>query len=100
MKFDRLACFGTTPHQIEWAGMPVFLLGEPSWHSARSVVNLGFLARIPTSANDFRNEFRVRATIGGTPLHGGEQDPLPKLTQAARQQTALRANRKMWKTTA
>lgn len=100
MKFDRLAWFGTTSYQIEWAGMSVLLLGELSCYFVYSVANSSFLARIPTSPNDFRNVFRVCATIGGTPRHGGEQDPLPKLKQAARQQTALRANHKMWKTTA
>ena len=101
-KLGRAACFGTPPHQIAWHAMSVFMLREPPGFSVRSVVNPGFLARVstPGSPNGSRNLHQMRATIGGKPHDAGDKHPLPNLTQAARQPTALRANRKMWKTTA
>jgi len=65
-------------------------------------MNLGFSTGPSTPARhaDFRNPHQIRSIIGGQPQHAGENDPLPTLTPAAPQPTALRANRKMWKTTA
>ncbi len=96
------ACFATLSHQMAWYADIIGLLREAPRFSARSVMNLGFPAGPSTLARhaDFRNDHQIRVTIGGKPHHAGENDPLPTLTPAARQPTALRANRKMWKTTA